>query len=86
VLPLAELAAAGDTLIGLETGGRPLSGYEFPARGILLIGSEELGLSEDARNAVTDIVSIELRGKKKSLNLGVACGIALHAWCAQAYD
>jgi TrmH family RNA methyltransferase len=65
----------------LETGGTPLAEFSFPQRGVLIVGSEELGASPQAlRRASAGCVSIPLMGLKASLNAGVAFGIALNAW------
>lgn len=71
----------GLPVFALETGGTPLCEFTFPPKGVCLIGSEELGLSEKAlRSASYGRVSIESVGMKASLNVGVAAGILLHAW------
>jgi TrmH family RNA methyltransferase len=65
----------------LETGGTPLDKFTFPRRGVLIVGSEELGASPQAlRTASAGCVSIPLTGLKASLNAGVAFGIAMNAW------
>lgn len=80
---LEEIEAMDAPLIALEPGGEDLESFTFPARGILLVGSEELGLSTEARACAQAVVSIPMVGPKGSLNVGVACGIALHAWWVQ---
>jgi len=70
-------------LLALETGGVPLSTYTFPSAGIVFVGSEELGLRATTRNRILrqgTVVSIPMRGKKGSLNVGVALGIFLYQW------
>jgi TrmH family RNA methyltransferase len=70
-------------LLALETGGLPLSSYSFPKRGIVFVGSEELGLRGKTRKRVEQygsIISIPMKGKKGSLNVGVALGILLYQW------
>ena len=68
-------------LLGLELGGRSLEDFVFPPSGIVLLGSEELGLSPRARELCTyGIVSIPMSGAKGSLNVAVAFGILMHAW------
>ncbi len=55
----------------------------FPARGTVLVGSEELGLSPEAlrlADAGRGRVNIPLGGAKRSLNVSVAFGILIHAW------
>jgi len=67
----------------LELGGTPLGEFPFPTRGVIVLGSEELGLSREALERCDyGRVSIPMRGAKASLNVGVAFGIALAAWCA----
>jgi len=68
-------------LFGLELGGMEIRKFDFPDRGLALIGSEELGLSPEARRLCTyGIVSIPMSGAKGSLNVAVAFGIFMHAW------
>jgi len=70
-------------IFALETGGVPISEFKFPARGILVAGSEELGVSPQvlaAADASLGRVSIPCYGTKASLNVSVAFGIALQIW------
>lgn len=79
---LDELPADSE-LFALELGGEPISTYSFPDKGIVLIGSEELGLSRDALGRCTlGTVSIPMSGAKASLNVAVAFGILMYAWTA----
>ncbi len=65
----------------LETGGTPLEEFEFPQKGICIIGSEELGVSPKALERATyGRVSIPMKGLKASLNVGVAFGILMQKW------
>lgn len=65
----------------LETGGEDVVEFEFPKRGICVIGSEELGVSPEALNAASyGRVSISMKGLKASLNVGVAFGILMQKW------
>jgi RNA methyltransferase, TrmH family len=70
-------------VFALELGGTPLGEFRFPSRGVVLIGSEELGLSPEAL-ALADRgrgrVSIPLAGAKRSLNVSVAFGVLMQAW------
>lgn len=79
---LEELA--GETAIfALETGGQSLNDFCFPEKGLVLVGSEELGLSPEAL-ALADKgqgrISIPMLGAKRSLNVSVAFGVLMHAW------
>jgi RNA methyltransferase, TrmH family len=70
-------------IFALETGGTPLAEFRFPRRGIMIIGSEELGVSPRAlaaADASLGRVSIPCYGSKASLNVSVAFGIAIQAW------
>ena len=70
-------------VFALELGGTPIGSFVFPMRGVVLVGSEELGLSPDALRLAdrqSGRVSIPLGGAKRSLNVSVAFGILMHAW------
>lgn len=65
----------------LETGGTPITEFKFPPKGIVIIGSEELGVSPEAlKRATYGTVTIPMTGLKASLNVGVAFGILMQAW------
>jgi TrmH family RNA methyltransferase len=71
-------------VVALELGGTPLDGFRFPDSGVLLVGSEELGLSAPALAlARAGRVSIPMAGAKRSLNVAVAFGIVMQAWHAR---
>jgi len=70
-------------VFALETGGIPLTEFPFPRRGLLIAGSEELGVSPRAlaaADASLGRVSIPCYGAKASLNVSVAFGIAMQVW------
>lgn len=78
-----EKISEGRPVFALELGGEELADFVFPPSGIAVIGSEELGISPEARHIAREsagIVSIPLRGAKASLNVATAAGILLHAW------
>ena len=65
----------------LETGGTPIEEFNFPKKGICIVGSEELGVSPEAlKKAEYGRVSIPMKGLKASLNVGVAFGILMQKW------
>jgi len=73
-------------IFALETGGIPVDQYQFPEKGVVLIGSEELGLSPEALKLAdrsAGRVGIPLYGAKRSLNVSVAFGILMEHWCRQ---
>jgi len=73
----------GGPFFALETGGTPIADFSFPARGVLIAGSEELGVSPralSAADASLGRVSIPTWGAKGSLNVAGAFAIVMHAW------
>ena len=75
-----EALAACDEAFALELRGEPIDGFAFPERGIVVIGSEELGVSPEAMGLCRRTVSIPMLGAKGSLNVGVAFGVLMSAW------
>jgi tRNA G18 (ribose-2'-O)-methylase SpoU len=76
-------AAADDlSVIGIDNlpGSRPMETVTLPRRCVLLFGQEGPGLSEAARAACDQLFSIAQYGSTRSINAGVASGIAMHAW------
>ena len=82
--PLEDIIAElpDDTAVfALETGGTDISDFVFPRKGIVIIGSEELGVSPDSiSKAKYGCVTIPMKGMKASLNVGVAFGILMQCW------
>jgi TrmH family RNA methyltransferase len=82
--PHEENKLKDDTpIFALETGGIPINEFAFPPSGILIAGSEELGVSPralEAADASFGRVSIPIYGAKASLNVSTAFGIALQYW------
>ncbi len=83
---LAAWAAAEDLrLVGVDNlpGATPLETTELPQRCVLLFGQEGPGLSAEARATAAQVVSIAQYGSTRSINAGVAAGIAMHTWIRQ---
>jgi tRNA G18 (ribose-2'-O)-methylase SpoU len=55
----------------------------LPRRCVLLFGQEGPGLSDAARAACSQVCSIAMFGSTRSINAGVASGIAMHTWIRQ---
>ncbi len=64
-------------------GSVPIEGTRLPERCVLLFGQEGPGLTPEARTAAAVTVSITQFGSTRSINAGVAAGIAMHAWARQ---
>lgn len=72
-------------IIGIDNlpGAEPIEATTLPERCILLFGQEGPGLSDGARHACEMVCSIAQRGSTRSINAGVASGIAMHLWVCQ---
>ena len=71
-------------VFALETGGTDIREFDFPKKGIVVIGSEELGVSPEALAlAKAGTVTIPMTGVKASLNVGVAFGILMERWTSK---
>ena len=64
-------------------GSVPLETARLPERCILLFGQEGPGVTEGAQAAAEMTCSIAQFGSTRSINAGVAAGIAMHAWIRQ---
>jgi tRNA G18 (ribose-2'-O)-methylase SpoU len=64
-------------------GAEPLETAELPRACVLLFGQEGSGLSAEARAEADGVLSIAQFGSTRSVNAGVAAGIAMHAWIRQ---
>jgi tRNA G18 (ribose-2'-O)-methylase SpoU len=78
-------AAGGLPLLAVDNlpGARPLETEPLPRACVLLFGQEGSGLSEEAATAADGVLSIAQFGSTRSINAGVAAGIAMHAWVRQ---
>jgi tRNA G18 (ribose-2'-O)-methylase SpoU len=86
---LAGFAAAEDlpvVAVDNSPGAVPIETAVLPVRCILLFGQEGPGLTVEARAAAALTVSIAQFGSTRSINAGVAAGIAMHAWIRQHAD
>lgn len=68
----------GYRIIALEITkeGIDLAAYKAPEKCCLIVGNEVLGVPKEILDIADDHVFIPMRGKKESLNVGVAAGIA----------
>ncbi len=80
--------AAGLVIVAVDNlpGARPLETTTLPRNVLLLFGAESTGLTPAAREAAVATVSIAQFGSTRSINAGVAAGIAMHAWIRQHAD
>jgi tRNA G18 (ribose-2'-O)-methylase SpoU len=64
-------------------GAVPLESFALPRNALLLFGQEGTGLTPAARDAAQAVCSIAQFGSTRSMNAGVAAGIAMHMWIKQ---
>lgn len=78
----AWAAGAGLPLLAIDNlpGAEPLETAALPRACVLLFGQEGSGLTAEARDAADSVLSIAQFGSTRSINAGVAAGIAMHAW------
>lgn len=84
-----DYAAAHDlTVVAVDNtpGSVPLETAELPERCLLLFGQEGPGVTAEAQAGASMTVSIAQFGSTRSINAGVAAGIAMHAWIRQHAD
>lgn len=80
------VAAMGERhIVGVDNvpGSVALGKTDLPQDCVLVFGSEGPGLSEDMQQACEQLVAIEQFGSTRSINVGVAAGIAMYAWVQQ---
>ena len=75
----------GLTVVGVDNtpGAEPVERAELPRDCLLLFGQEGPGLGTPSREMAEQVVSIAQFGSTRSINAGVAAGIAMHAWVQQ---
>lgn len=73
----------GLPVLGIDNlpGSEPLFEAEIPRRCVLLFGQEGPGLSREARELVTRVISIPQFGSTRSINAGAASAVAMVEWC-----
>ncbi|MFD9615285.1 TrmH family RNA methyltransferase, partial [Streptomyces sp. NPDC059083] len=81
-------AGEGLTVVAVDNvpGAVPLETAALPRECLLLFGQEGPGVTEAAKAGALLTVSIAQFGSTRSINAGVAAGIAMHAWIRQHAD
>ena len=82
---IAWAAEAELPILGIDNGpgAEAIEGYSLPKRCLLLFGQEGPGLSPEAVAACQTVLAITQFGSTRSINAGVASGIAMHRWVCQ---
>jgi tRNA G18 (ribose-2'-O)-methylase SpoU len=75
-------AAEGVPVLGVDNaaGAVPLETYDLPLRCVLLLGQEGTGISSEGLAVCDDVLAIAQFGSTRSMNVGAAAAIAMHAW------
>jgi tRNA G18 (ribose-2'-O)-methylase SpoU len=81
-------ANAGLVVVAVDNtpGASPIELAELPKQCALVFGHEGEGLSSDLLVVAERVVSIAQFGSTRSINVGVAAGIAMHTWVTQHAD
>ena len=82
---VAVVRERGLAVVGIDNlpGAVPLETTLLPRRCVLVLGQEGPGLSPAVRAAADVVCSIAQFGSTRSINAGVASGIAMHTWIRQ---
>lgn len=78
-------AIADKELVAIDNvdGSQPLSRTKLPKNAVLLFGAERSGIRQELLRYAARTIAIEQFGSTRSLNVGVAAGIAMYAWVQQ---
>ena len=69
-------------VIGIDNvpDSQPLEQFDLPEECVLFFGQEGSGLAPESLQACDAVVSIAQYGSTRSINVGAAAAIAMHAW------
>ncbi len=72
----------GKNIIAIENNveSRPLTAAPLPQDAVLVFGQEGPGISDELLAVADEVVHIEQLGSTRSINVGVAAGIAMYTW------
>lgn len=77
---IRKLKKEGYRIVGIEKTSKAqnIFNYKAPEKVAIVLGNELRGLSSQLLKHCDDVVSIPMMGKKESLNVSVAAGIAMY--------
>ena len=67
-------------ILGAFLNGESIHKTKFPSNGILVMGNESNGISEEIKKLVTKKITIPAYGKAESLNVAIATAVILDNW------
>ncbi len=82
---IQAMQQAGQVVIAIDIvpGAVAMGDSTLPNNAVLVFGSEAQGVSQPLLKAAQRVVFIEQFGSTRSINVGVAAGIAMYAWVQQ---
>ena len=75
---LNELKQIGFKIFGASMDGEPLGGANFATKRVLILGSEDRGISKRVESKIDRFYAIEMQRDFDSLNVSVAAGILIY--------
>lgn len=84
-----ELTSSGYQIVGLEQTHNSILLNDFTPKSekiCLVLGNEVTGIDDEILNYLDTAVEIPQFGMKHSLNVSVACGVALYAFLGKVYE
>lgn len=81
-------ATQGKRRIGVDIieGAESITQADLPENAVLVFGAEGPGLSSEMIRAVEKVVKIDQYGSTRSVNVGVAAGIAMYQWVSSHFQ
>lgn len=64
----------------------PMETFEWPQNAVLAFGQEDVGLPDEIKAVCQQFVYISQYGSVRSLNVGVASGIAMFSYCLRMHE
>lgn len=80
-----EMGRRQRSIIAIDNvpGSSQLSGTHLPKSAVLVFGQEGPGITKELLSIAEEVIAIEQFGSTRSINVGVAAGIAMYAWLQQ---
>jgi len=66
-----------------QPGSKDITQFEWPEKSLMIFGQEQIGVSPWSLAASDHMVYIPQWGSVRSLNVGVASGVAMFSWASQ---
>jgi len=75
----------GYSIIAIDNqpGSKDMTHFQWPEKSLMVFGQEQIGVSPWALQAADHLVYIPQWGSVRSLNVGVASGLAMFSWASQ---